>query len=122
VREERGQRRLVRAQAGLERRLPLLVRVGRLVDPVPPPVAGREAVEAAELAQRLVVVLDAKVEDAVDRGLLVALSGDDDETRRLPAAVVASRGLGPVERGEEALRERALGRVERLSHRGPDTR
>ena len=36
------------------------------------------------------MVVDAEVEDAVDGGLLIALAGDDDESRRLPAAPVAA--------------------------------
>ena len=115
-----GERRLVGTQAGCERRLALLARVGGLVDPVPAPVAGGETVEPPQLAERIIVIVDAEVEDAVDGGLLVALARDDDEPRGLPAAVVAACRLRRIERGEQPLGERAGCRVERLTHRRPD--
>ena len=76
--------------------------------------------EPAELAERIIVIVDAEVEDAVDGGLLVSLARDDDEPRGLPAAVVAACRLRRIERGEQPLGERAGCRVERLTHRRPD--
>ena len=96
----------------------LLLGVGTRLDPVAAPVAGRHALEPPELGERLGVVVDAQVEDALVRKGVLARH--DDEARGLPPAEVAAGRLRRVERGEEALRERPRGCGERIGHRGPD--
>ena len=79
-----------------------LLGVRARLDPVAPSVSRRHALEPPQLDERLRVVVHTKVEDALVRRRLVR--GDDDEPRRLPPAEVAARGLGGVERVEEAIR------------------
>src|SRR5918996_3151616 len=74
--------------------------------------------EAAELGDRLGVVVDAQVADAVDA--LAGLGGRalalDDDGGRLLAARVAAGGLTGLERGDEPVRELACGLEERALH------
>ena len=58
--------------------------------------AGGHPVQATELGQRLGVVVDPQVEDALVGRRIVC--GDDDEPGRLPAAEVAARRLRRVGR------------------------
>ena len=67
-------------------------------------------VEAAQLGDRLGVVVDAQVEERIVLGRV------DEERRRLLAALVAARGLARVERREQPLGERQRG--VRLVRRG----
>ena len=77
-----------------------------------------DADETAELGDRLGIVLDAQVADPVER---VARLGRraralDDDRRGLLAARVPAGGLPRLERGDEALDERADGLLERARH------
>ena len=104
--ERLGDDRFVLAQPRCLRRFALLGRVGVFVDPVAAPVGGGEPMQAAELGQRLGVIVDPQVEDALVGRALLDLFADDDQPGGLAAAEIASGRLGGVERGEEALRER----------------
>ena len=62
-----------------------------------------EAVEAPQLLDRALVVVDAQVDDDVGEPGVAAVPLDDEQRRRLLAAAVAARGL----RGGEARRAAA---------------
>ena len=56
--------------------------------------------------ERVRVVVDAEVDQRVGEPRVAAVALDDEERRRLPAAAVATRGLGGVEAVEQPLGER----------------
>jgi hypothetical protein len=119
---DRGrQRDLVVRQAGGVGDLDLLVQARPLVEVVPPAVRRGDPVQAAQLAERVGVVVDVEVEDALPR-LLVAIARDDEERGRLAAPEVAAGLLGRVQRCKEALREAALRCLERVGGGEPDGR
>ena len=105
--DRRRERHLVGRETGFLGDLDLVVQARPLVEVAPPAVRGGDPVQAAQLAERVGVVVDVEVEDALPR-LLLRVSRDDDERRRLAAAEIAAGLLGCVERCKEALREAAL--------------
>ena len=75
--------------------------------------------EAAELDERLEMVVDPQIEDTLVRRRRL-LGRDDDEPRRLPAAEIATRRFRRIESREEPLRERSRRGREGLGHPTPD--
>ncbi len=81
-------------------------------------VGAVQDVEARELGDGIVVVLDAQLLVALPA---LARGGEHEQRRRLAAADVAAGDLGRLERGEQALGQRAIGaapvgRGHRLGH------
>ena len=75
-----------------------------------------QAVEAAQLVDRRLVIVDAEVDEDVGEAGVAAVALDDDQRRGLLAALVAARRLRRRERLDQALGERSA-RLERLRER-----
>ena len=68
-----------------------------------------QAVDAAQLLERSLVVVDAEVDEEVGEACVTAVLLDDEQARRLLAAAVAAGGLGGVEAVQQAQRQRLRG-------------
>ena len=76
-----------------------------------------QVVQAPELLDRGLVVVDAKVDEDVGERGVAAVPLDDEERRGLLAATVAARGLGRSEARQQSLGQRAFCRLEGLRQR-----
>ena len=76
--------------------------------------------ESAQLAERVIVVVDADIDDVLVPRSAGSLALDDQHRGRLASPEVAAGGLGRVERCQQPLRQRAGGRRVRLRHSRPD--
>ena len=64
-----------------------------------------QLVDARQLRDRPLVVVDAKVDEDVREPRIAAVALDHEQARRLLAAAIAARGLCRREAFEQALRE-----------------
>ncbi len=64
-----------------------------------------QPVDAPQLLERTLVIVDAQVDDDVGELRVAAVLLDDEQRRRLLASLVAARGLGRVEAVEQPLGE-----------------
>ena len=77
-----------------------------------------QAVDAPQLLERPLVVVDAQVDEDVREARVAAVLLDHEQARGLLAAAVAARGLSGVEAVEQAVRERLPGAaLERVRER-----
>jgi len=105
--ERAGERDVLFGEPRLAGRLDLLVDRGSRSDPVATAVPGGQAMESSQLGERLGMVFDPQVEDAVVPRFASALGGDDEESRRLTAAEVPAGRLSCVERVDQTLGKRS---------------
>ena len=73
-----------------------------------------QAVEAPELLDRGLVVVDAQVDEDVGEPRVAPVPLDDEQRRGLLAAAVATRGLSRCEARQQSLGQRAFRRLEGL--------
>ena len=91
---------------------------GELVSNVGARVSAPEPEQAAQLPERVGVVVDAQVDELLLAGPSAAATGHHQQRRGLAAAQVAALALSCVERSEQALGELAAGGLVAAHHGG----